>query len=639
VAIAAAAVVAVLVLAAGANAGLARRSDAATWRVPVAARGEPTARLGLGVSQVDGHRVVEVAYAALAPDAPVPPGLDHAPRAGEVFVSPALARLVAAAEPTDALAPRFGTAPGILGDDALEHPGELVAVVGHAPDDPAIADRAVVPVDRVRYVQGPLAVDRLNTRRADGDLLAGYRLLLAIATVLVVVPALTVAGGAARLLARRRAERLAILRLLGARPRVVAVVAALETATVAVAGAVAGVVLGLAILPALERLPWAGGRSFAGSLVPSVAWCVAAAAAVPLVVVASTLSALRPVVRDPLGTVQRTRPGRARAVRIALLAAAVVVFPLSVQGFGTPVGTAVATWTALLVGLSVLGPFVVRVVGRVMLRLGRGPRALLAARRLVDDPRAAYRLASPLVLPAFVAGVVAVSAGAIARLGDTDDVTLVVARPAAAAAADGTGVVAALAAAGIEADVAVGPPVVVRSVDGVEVEQRRIEVLPADPADREPVRALVERVVPRSFPATPAEDEFEPRLVAVDFPRGASTMLVIVGLLAATATGLALASTALDERATLAALAMVGAPIAVVADSRRRAVIAVFVVCAVGASALGALCAAWMVASFGRSGVGHRWPFGLAAALGTCLAMLVAAETGTRPLLRRVSRG
>jgi hypothetical protein len=115
-------------------------------------------------------------------------------------------------------------------------------------------------------------------------------------------------------------------------------------------------------------------------------------------------------------------------------------------------------------------------------------------------------------------------------------------------------------------------------------------------------------------------------------------MLVIVGLLAATATGLALASTALDERATLAALALLGAPMAVVADSRRRAVIATFLVCAVGAAGLGALCAAWMVASFGRSDVGLTWPLGLAAALGTCLAMLLVADTGTRPLLRRVSR-
>jgi hypothetical protein len=634
VATAAAAVVAVLVLAAAANAGLGRRADALAWRTPVATRGEPTARLGLGVEHVDGHRVVAVAYAALAAGAPVPPGLDHAPRPGEVFVSPALGRLVAA---SPALEERFGSAAGVLGHEALAHPGELVVVEGHAPDDPAIVDPYVVPAERIGFVAGPLAIDRLDHERADGDLLAVYRLLLAIATVLVVVPALTVAGGAARVLARHRAERLSILRLLGAHRRVVAIVAALETATVAGAGALAGAALGLALLPFVAQVPVAGGPSFAGSLVPPVGWCVAAAVAVPLVVVASTLTTLRPVVRDPLATVRRSRAGRARAVRIALLAGAVAAFPFSVAGFGTGVGTAVVAWGALLVGVSVLGPFVVRVLGQAMLRLARGPRALLAARRLLDDPRAAFRLASPLVLPAFAAGVVAVASGAMGHLGSSDDDTLVVARPPASATADATGIVDALAAAGIAADVDLAPPVVVTGPDDVGTEQQRIDVRPTDPATREAVRDVVARVVPQSFPATPVEDDVEPRLVSADFPRGAATMLVIVGVLAATATGLALTSTTLDERATLAALAMLGTPIGVVADSRRRAVVASFLVCAAGAAALGALSAALMVASFGPYGIGFRWPLGLVVALGVCLATLVAAESSTRPLLRRVS--
>jgi hypothetical protein len=631
---AAAAVVAVLVLAAGANTGLGRRSDASAWRVPVAARSEPTARMGLGVEVVAGHRVVEVAYAALTDAAPVPPGLSHAPEPGEVFVSPALARLVA----TDpVVAARFGSSAGILGDDALEHPGELVAVEGHDPDDAAVVDPVVVPADRLPSVAGPVPIDGFNTHRPARDLLAGYRLLLAIATVLVVVPALTVAGGAARLLARRRAERLSILRLLGARPSQVAVVAALETALVACAGAVLGVALGVGLLPVLARVPVAGGRSFAGSLVPPASWCVAVAVVVPLVVVASTLTALRPVIRAPLATVRRSQPGRARAVRFVLLAVAVVVFPFTLHGFGSGVGAAVVAWSALLVGLSVLGPFVVRVLGWVMLRTGRGARSMLAARRLLDDPRGAFRLLSPLVLPAFVAGVLAVASGAIALLGDTDDDVLVVARPPGVARSESGELVAALARAGVDAHVDVSDTVAVLREDGSTVEQRRIEVRPNDGAALEDARAVVAATLPRSFPATPAEDDFAPAVISADFPRGAATMLVGVGALAATATGLALASTALDERATLAALRALGVPIGVVADSRRRSVVAPFLVCGVGAAGLGALCATWMIASIGRYAIDPTWVLGVAAALGACLVMLVAAESATRPLLRAVS--
>jgi hypothetical protein len=631
---AAAAVVAVLVLAAGANTGLGRRSDASAWRVPVAARGEPTARLGLGVEFVAGHRVVEVAYASLVADAPVPPGLSDAPQPGDVFVSPALARLVAS-DPV--VAARFGSSAGILGDDALEHPGELVAVEGHAPDDAAVVDPVVVPVGRTAFVADPVAIDGFNTHRPDRNLLAGYRLLLAIATVLVVVPALTVAGGAARLLARRRAERLSILRLLGARPSQVAVIAAMETALVACAGAVVGIALGVGLLPLLARVPVAGGRSFAGSLVPPASWCVAMAVAVPLVVVASTLTALRPVIRDPLATVRRSQPGRARAVRFVLLAVAVVVFPWTLQGFGSDVLTAILAWGSLLVGLSVLGPFVVRVLGWVMLRSGRGARSMLAARRLLDDPRGAFRLLSPLVLPAFVAGVLAVASGAIALLGNTDDDVLEVARPTDTAPRASTELAAALTDAGIEARVDVSSPTMVPRDDGSEVEQRLIIVRPVDPAALEDARAVVTSILPRSFPATPAEDDFEPAVISADFPRGASTMLIGVGALAATATGLALASTALDERSTLAALRALGVPIGVVADSRRRSVVAPFLVCGVGAAGLGALCATWMIASIGRYAVDWTWMFGLVAALGVCLVMLVAAESATRPLLRAVS--
>ena len=78
-------------------------------------------------------------------------------------------------------------------------------------------------------------------------------------------------------------------------------------------------------------------------------------------------------------------------------------------------------------------------------------------------------------------------------------------------------------------------------------------------------------------------------------------------------------------------------PIGVVADSRRRSVVAPFLVCGVGAAGLGALCATWMIASIGSYAVDWTWMFGLVAALGVCLAMLVAAESATRPLLRAVS--
>jgi hypothetical protein len=55
-----------------------------------------------------------------------------------------------------------------------------------------------------------------------------------------------------------------------------------------------------------------------------------------------------------------------------------------------------------------VGPWTIGVLGRVMLRRARTPAQLLAARRLLDDPRAAWRAVGGLGLAAFVAGVVSV---------------------------------------------------------------------------------------------------------------------------------------------------------------------------------------------------------------------------------------
>src|SRR5207302_887806 len=74
-----------------------------------------------------------VDVAATGPDSPVPPGIPRLPRAGEYYVSPALAALIAA--PADQLRDRFaGHRAGTIGRAALPSPKSLIIVVGHPPD-------------------------------------------------------------------------------------------------------------------------------------------------------------------------------------------------------------------------------------------------------------------------------------------------------------------------------------------------------------------------------------------------------------------------------------------------------------------------------------------------------------------------
>ena len=79
----------------------------------------------------------------------------------------------------------------------------------------------------------------------DGGVL--YQALAVIALALLVVPLVSLGGAAARLSARRRDDRLATLRLLGATPAVVSALAVIESAVLAAVGAVAGVVVHVAI--------------------------------------------------------------------------------------------------------------------------------------------------------------------------------------------------------------------------------------------------------------------------------------------------------------------------------------------------------------------------------------------------------
>ena len=88
-----------------------------------------------------------------------------------------------------------------------------------------------------------------------------YVVLAWVATVLLVVPLLTLGGAAARLGVARRNDRLATLRLLGAMPREVVGLTLVETATQGLVGAALGTVLYGALLPVWTSIPFLG-RAF-----------------------------------------------------------------------------------------------------------------------------------------------------------------------------------------------------------------------------------------------------------------------------------------------------------------------------------------------------------------------------------------
>ncbi|HEX6359065.1 ABC transporter permease [Actinophytocola sp.] len=338
--------------------------------------------------QIDGKVITRVDVAPLVDTARIelPPGIDRLPGPGEMLQSPELAHL-ASNRPAAELADRFAAKPvGLLGDDALMFPEQLVVLVGHTPDTmPATA----------------VGLPHLASGTAEVDPLLG--LLSGVGVVVLLVPSLVLVASASRLTAARRERRLAALRLAGATPAQVTAMVGAETGLAAVGGAV----IGVAVSPVLHSLatwvPWGGGTWFAHDFVLPWHMVIPIALAVPVLVVGAAVAGLRRVVNTPLmATGGHTRKPLS-AARLAIVPVAVVAFfavltSTTLSNSFLPVLLALAflMWSPTL-----LGPWVTSALGGVFTKVWRKPAVLLAGRRLRDDPKAAYRASSGVVLAVF----------------------------------------------------------------------------------------------------------------------------------------------------------------------------------------------------------------------------------------------
>lgn len=244
-------------------------------------------------------------------------------------------------------------------------------------------------------------------RWTDQDALI-YQILAAVALVLLVLPLATLGGAAARLSARRRDERLSTLRLLGVTGFGVGVVAVVESTLVAVIGVLGGVVLALGLAPLVGLIPFRG-APLGTAVLLSPGLLAAIAAGTVLLATVSAIVGLRRVVISPLGVRTRTTPPTPHWVRAVIAIAAVAAG--FVAGRIVPgIGGAIAMITGLVaifgVGLLVLnliGPWVLKVGGRVQLRGAKTPSRLLAARIVLDDPKGAWRQVSGVAMASFMA--------------------------------------------------------------------------------------------------------------------------------------------------------------------------------------------------------------------------------------------
>ena len=246
----------------------------------------------------------------------------------------------------------------------------------------------------------------------ENDIRSLYEILAWFAVVLLIVPLVTLGGSAARLGVARRDARLATLRLLGVTSREVVALTLVETAWQGLVGAVLGIVLYAALLPFVALLPFQGTTFTVSELWVGWQGLVVALVAVPVLAGLSGAFSLRRVAISPLGVARRTSPKGMGFVRLLVALVGIGIF-MVVSAVGGVFGAAAiaALIGSLAVGfamLNVVGPWVLSLVGKVQLRRATTPARLLAARRLLDDPRAVWRVVGGLGLAGFVAGALVV---------------------------------------------------------------------------------------------------------------------------------------------------------------------------------------------------------------------------------------
>jgi FtsX-like permease family protein len=369
----------------------------------------------------NGQSISRFDVAATGTSSPVPPGIPRDPGPGQYYASPALAALLQSI-PANQLADRYpGHLAGTIGDAALPSPDSLVIIVGRTPAQLAHAPNSVqvtsISTTPVGWPVPPAEANPEGLTYAPPDPGGGASaidLILSVVALAIVAPVLIFIATATRLSAARREERFAAMRLAGATRRQVSLLAATESALAGILGVAAGFGIFFGLRIPVAGIPFIGQPFFPAELSLSLPHVLAVAIGVPVFAAVAARLALRRVHLSPLGVARRATPEPPRTWRVLPLLAGLAELGFwTIYGHpassGGQVQAFASSFALILVGLFIAGPWLTMAAARGMARWTSRPGTLLAARRLADDPRAAFRAVSGLVLALFITTVAVVA--------------------------------------------------------------------------------------------------------------------------------------------------------------------------------------------------------------------------------------
>jgi hypothetical protein len=354
----------------------------------------------------DGKTIGRVDLAATGPTSPVPPGIPKLPGAGEFYASPALSKLLHET-PSAQLGDRYpGKEIGTIESAALPAPDSLIIVIGQTPAEVSAMPDAS-KVTSIATTSPSSCNDRCYDIGIDAN---GIDLIFAVTAGALLFPVLIFIAVATRMSAARREQRFAAMRLVGATPRQISVLAAVESTVAAASGVALGFGLFFALRPALAPIPFTGAPFFLSDLSLNLADVLVVALGVPIAAGVTARLALRRVQISPLGVSRRVTPKPPQVWRLIplLLGLGELWYFVHAGRPSTTPGQIQAYMTGFLltlVGLVIAGPWFTMVGARLLARRTRRPAALIASRRLSANPQGGFRAISGLIVALFVTSV------------------------------------------------------------------------------------------------------------------------------------------------------------------------------------------------------------------------------------------
>ena len=261
-----------------------------------------------------------------------------------------------------------------------------------------------------------------------------YLMLAWVSGFLLLTPLFTLGASAARLSARRRDDRLATLRLLGASTRQLTLYTMLDSVIYAAVGFVLGFIVYLILVLPFGMLRFQNIPLGPENMLLPLPIVLVCGLVCLIIAATSSLFGLSKVTISPLGV--RTRSDKPSLGKRALILGGVllvvgfigaiasqVIMNLAADSMGAN-GFVLVLVIAIMFGLPTLltmlavdliGGFVVGLYARIRVRTARTPATLLAYRSIVESPRAAWRQVSGVAMTTFIAALIGPVLGQLFR--------------------------------------------------------------------------------------------------------------------------------------------------------------------------------------------------------------------------------